>query len=381
MTSISSATQALLGEIHWSAPAAPVRWSTVEKAVGVRYPSEFREVADALPPGTFQTFLTLLHPSLHNPKKYVTEIRGYAGMLESEAEARGFPYPVYPQRGGVLPWAIIGFDYIICWLTGDDEPDAWPVVLCDSHLSWWQVYQLSTAEFLRAVLSIPTPIERLSYVAEARQPPSFVGVDGNKSDSTGPDETYWTREAEGRDLVEPRDCVGQLRDLVASTPISVPDWYEVWMQVQGNLGWPPPKDYQHLVEELGAVAVGAVTVAVPGGPVDLLATYNKLRRKVLRQRRIGEGPAGTVWPEPHGVLRWADVEGGGHVCWLAVTDDPADWPVIVLDAELRHSALHMMTASRFLLEVATNPAGVVLKPPGLARVIRGDRQLVGLAGV
>jgi hypothetical protein len=56
---MTSATQALLQTVRWSASPARVDWAGVEKAVGVRYPAEFREVADTLPPGSFQTFLFL----------------------------------------------------------------------------------------------------------------------------------------------------------------------------------------------------------------------------------------------------------------------------------------------------------------------------------
>ncbi|GAA2614246.1 hypothetical protein [Paractinoplanes durhamensis] len=359
----ATSTQALLEIIRWSAPPAPVNWRAVQKAVGVTYPAEFREVADALPPGSFQTFLSLLHPTSHKPRVYAEELLGYAGMLSSSADS-SFPYPIYPAAGGLLPWAVVGFDYIICWLTEGDDPDAWPVVICSAHLSEWQVHRMSTAEFLRAVLTVPSPIELLDYVAEAQQPPSYIGVDGAQSDQAGPDERYWVREAEGRTLIGPADAVEQLRELVTPAPPAVPDWYDVWMKVQGKIGWPPPADYQHLVEELGAITVGGVTVAVPGGPVDLVGTYEKLRRRVNRELAAAGGPPGPVWPAKFGVLRWADIAGGGHVCWLAVSPDPDTWPVIVLDAELRRHVLHMMTASRFLLELATNPDAIVLEPPG-----------------
>jgi len=363
MSSQSGAVRALLETIRWSAPPVPMNWSDVERAVGVRYPAEFRAFAEALPPGSFQTFLSVLHPGAQGPEEYVNEVRGYADLLRSEAEDQEFPYPVYPEPAGVLPWAVVGFDYIICWLTESDDPDDWPVVVCDSHLSEWEVHRLSTAEFLHAVLSVPTPVGPLAHVAEAQQPPAFVSTDGRTSEPAGPDEAYWNRAAEGRELIGPADCVDQLRGLVTPAPIAVPRWYDVWMRVQGKLGWPPPPDYKHLVEELGAIKVGPVTVAVPDGPVDFLKTYDKLRRRVVKERAAGGGPQGTVWPEPRGVLRWGDIEGGGHVCWLTVTKRPEFWPVMILDAQLRQSALHLMTASRFLLELATNPQGVVLPSP------------------
>ena len=334
---MTSATRALLETVRWSAPPAPIDWAGVEKAVGVRYPTEFREVADALPPGNFQTFLSLLHPAEHKPKAYAKEVRGYAEMFR-------------PHR--VLPWAVVGMDYVIGWLVEGDDPDEWPVVVGDGHSSELHTYRMSTAEFLRAVLTVPSPVEPLAFVAEAEQPPTFYASDGTTSDDPG--RASWS-PATAVPLAEPTDAVDRLSELVTPVPVEHPDWYEVWMKVQGKLGWPPPEDYQHLAEKLGAITVGPVTVAVPGGPVDLLKTYEKMRRQVTRERAAGGGPAGAVWPEPGGILRWADLAGGGHVCWLAISEDPGEWPVLVVDADLSHPVLHQMSASRFLLEVATNP--------------------------
>jgi hypothetical protein len=233
-------------------------------------------------------------------------------------------------------------------------------VVCDSHLAEWAVYELSTAGFLRAVLSVPTPVELLTFVAEAEQPPAYQGVDGSSSGppAAGPDEAYWIRATGGLDLIGPADCVDQLRDLVTPAPIEV-----AWSTVEGRVGWPPPADYQHLIEELGAVTVGPVTVRAPDGSSGFVERYEQLRRRIVRERAVGGGPPGTVWPEPGGVLPWADLDGGGTVCWLTAGRDTANWPVILVDAEMRRSTLYPMTASRFLLELATNPEGVVLEPP------------------
>lgn len=334
---MTSATRALLDIVRWPAPPAPIAWAGVEKAVGLRYPTEFREVADALPPGSFQTFLSLLHPAEHRPRAYAREVHGYAEMLR-------------PHR--VLPWAVVGMDYVIGWLVEGDDPDAWPVVVGDGHSSDVHTYRMTTAEFLLAVLAVPSPIEPLAFVAEAGQPPTFHGSDGTTSDHPG--RGSWTTAAEAVP-VGPAGVLDRLRELVTPVPVEHPDWYEVWMTVQGKLGWPPPEDYRRLAEQLGAITVGPVTVAVPGGPVDLLGTYDRMRRRVTKERAAGGGPAGPVWPEPGGILRWADLAGGGHVCWLAVGDDPDAWPVLVVDAGLEHPVLHPMSASRFLLATATNP--------------------------
>jgi hypothetical protein len=100
-----------------------------------------------------------------DPESYAEEVAGYANLLREDAGRTKFPYPIYPDAGGVLP-------------RSGDDPDRWPVVVCDSHLLSWEAYQLGTAEFLTAVLTLPSPIEPLAYIAETSQPPRFVSRSG-----------------------------------------------------------------------------------------------------------------------------------------------------------------------------------------------------------
>jgi len=325
MATYSPATQALLDLVRYHAPPKAVDWPAAERAAGVRFPSEYREVAEALGPGSFQTFVSFWDPA------------------DQSHDRDGLP-------DDLVVWAEVGFDYTIGWLTEGDDPDKWPVAVCDSgDFDERAVYRMSTAEFLTALLTYPTPIEPLSYVTVAYQPPRFWGNDG--TESAAPPALSWVADAEP---IQPDDCAGQLRGLVTPFPITVPRWYDVWVgQVQGRLGWPVPEDYQHVIERYGAIKAGPVTVAAPGGPLDLIRSYNRLKRRVTKERADGGGPPGPIWPEEHGALRWADLDDGGHVCWLAVGNDPDRWPVIVLDAALTRAKLHPVSASRFLLEVAT----------------------------
>jgi hypothetical protein len=346
-------TQDLLTAVRWSAPPNPIDWARVENAVGRSYPSEFKEIADALPPGSFQTYLSLLHPAqFKRSGRYAKEVRGYADQLREDAAESEFPYPIYPDPGGVLPFAVIGLDWVIGWLTEGDDPDRWPVVLCDSRLESWHVYPMSTSEFLLAAVTLPATIEPLDYVAEEVQPPSFAGFDGSSAPvPSAPEPNYWAGPAEQRPMIGPADAVDALRDLVEPAPVPPVDWDVV----PSRLGFYLPADYRRLVDELGNVRVGPVTVTAPGGRPDFLRSYDALRKRVVKLRAAGQGPRGTIYPEPRGALKWAELDGGGSVCWLFTSAKPDEWAVLVLGADLEFAAPYAMTASRFLLELATNP--------------------------
>jgi hypothetical protein len=260
----------------------------------------------------------------------------------------------------VLPWGVVGFDYTLCWLRAGDDPDNWPVVVCDRHLASWSVYRPGTAEFLTAVLTLPSPIDRLAYVAEVSQPPSFVAYSGETvAAPREPSPEFWRDETALSALAGPVDAVAELRahvEPVAPQPAE-------WGAVEGRLGLRPPADYQRLVQELGAITVGPAKVSAPDGSADdFLKQYDKLRRRIVKERAAGAGPLGTVWPEFDGLLRWGSLAGGGLLCWIPTTLEPEGWPVIALDASLAFSATYAMSASRFLLELATHPERVLLPP-------------------
>ena len=356
------AVEELLRTVRWSAAGSRLGWPALESAVGTRFPTEFRELVESLPPGQFQVPLSILHPGAYeSPQAYAEEVGGYARLLRDDADLTGFPYPIYPDPGGVVPWGVVGFDHTLCWLRDGDDPDRWPVVVCDRHLSSWDVYRLGTAEFLTAVLTLPSPIEPLAYIAEANQPPRFVSRSGETVPaSREPDPAYWSNEEAMRPLTEPVDAVAALGAHVEPVPIARVDWGAV----QGRLGLQLAGDYRRVVDELGPITVGPAKVSAPDGSADdFLEQYDKLRRRIVKERAAGGGPLGTVWPEqPDGLLRWGSLAGGGLLCWIPTTLDPGGWPVMALDASLAFSATYTMSASRFLLELATHPGRVLLPP-------------------
>jgi len=110
-----SAVDELLRTVRWSAAGARPDWPGLESAVDARFPTEFRDLVESLPPGQFQVPLSILHPAVYeDPESYAEEVAGYANLLREDAGRTKFPYPIYPDAGGVLPWGVVGFDFIVC---------------------------------------------------------------------------------------------------------------------------------------------------------------------------------------------------------------------------------------------------------------------------
>lgn len=99
-----------------------------------------------------------------------------------------------------------------------------------------------------------------------------------------------------------------------------------------------------------------------GSGTGFFAELKRLGNRVAGERTAGGGPIGTIHPETDGLITWGRLTGGGYLCWVPVSYTPEEWPVIVLDQSLRFSALYHMSASRFLLELATHPERIMLPP-------------------
>jgi hypothetical protein len=123
-------------------------------------------------------------------------------------------------------------------------------------------------------------------------------------------------------------------------------------------------DFGLLLGEFGAVRVGPATVSGPdGSPSDFFDEIERLGDQVRAMRAAGDGPLGTVHPEVNGLIPWGRLGGGGHLCWVPLPRArPGQWPVVVVDATLRFSTTYKMSASRFLLELATHPERILLPP-------------------
>jgi hypothetical protein len=78
------------------------------------------------------------------------EICGYNRRAQAESPER-FPYPYYPEPGGLLPWGVDenGNDYF--WLT-KGEPSQWVVVQDEYRGNGIEVHDCSMTEFLVGIL-------------------------------------------------------------------------------------------------------------------------------------------------------------------------------------------------------------------------------------
>lgn len=119
-------------------PSEPVdgdgEWRRVWPSLGCRLPQDYQDLVRVYGVGSFDD-VTLWTPfTTHSGLNLVVQARSLVTDYDElrVGNPASVPYPLFPEAGGMLPWASTGDGDSLCWLTGD-EPDQWPVVEWNSR--------------------------------------------------------------------------------------------------------------------------------------------------------------------------------------------------------------------------------------------------------
>jgi hypothetical protein len=131
-------------------------WPAIESDLGVRLPADYKLLAESFPDGYFRRFVSLWLPDRWPDGRIRFPARNAADDLEAMREYRAtgeavFPYPLFPEPGGLLPWGYISAPGRAMWLTGPADPQEWPVVVATEECDYWDLFDGTACEFLTAV--------------------------------------------------------------------------------------------------------------------------------------------------------------------------------------------------------------------------------------
>lgn len=95
-------------------------WMAVNRALGLRPPEDYVYFIKSYGTGAINDFLWVLNPFATNPN--LNLLREVPSLLFGLRELRekypdDFPYPLYFEPGGLLPWGTSIDGDIFCWLT------------------------------------------------------------------------------------------------------------------------------------------------------------------------------------------------------------------------------------------------------------------------
>lgn len=165
-------------------PRSPVEtgndelWLQVAEKVGTHLPVDYVYFINSYGTGSINDFLTVLNPfSAHTYLNLIDQIpRILSGLRESREQfPEDYPYPLYFEPGGLLPWGLSIDGDIYCWLTKGNSPDLWDVVVVPRQGINLELFEMTMAKFLAGALR--SQIDSEAIPTDFSQDNSFVPQD------------------------------------------------------------------------------------------------------------------------------------------------------------------------------------------------------------
>ncbi|MGW9028365.1 SMI1/KNR4 family protein [Streptomyces sp. NPDC055722] len=322
-------------------------WYAVESSLGLALPDDYKLFVEKFPAGKFRGGISVIRPGdyEHSRQEYLGY---YAYRLDDMRNMRSvgegvFPYPIFPDPEGLLPWGVGPQDELLFWVTSSMNPNEWFVVMSDPDHAHWSEYHGSMTELL----------DRLTSDVEARggQPAYDLSSEVREATLVPPRELYWDRMRRG--VTRP---VNQFETLAAklSNPrrsTSLVDWREVEQRLGSSL----PSDYKAFMENFGTGTYCDLRIVGPGAPgeFEMFGLLGRQRIRASRSRLDEWAP--PFYPEPGGVISWGETADGWTCGWAPTSVDPNVWGIVQAPpAENLDSVRYLqgLSFSSFLLKYA-----------------------------
>jgi hypothetical protein len=131
------------------------KWSRIERNLGIRLPEDYKSFINQYGTGSIADFIWVFSPfTVNRHLNLETQVRQVLeGFKTLQAMFKDkYLFPLYPEIGGILPFAGTDNGNHICWLTDGPEND-WPVIVFDSRSPECERYNCTMTEFLVNILT------------------------------------------------------------------------------------------------------------------------------------------------------------------------------------------------------------------------------------
>lgn len=146
-------------------------WNRIERKINISFPDDYKQLLKAYGHGQWQGFWYLLNPRVHDEEHWCSAEDDTIGSTDLQvlravraAEQEDDPtkpqLPIFPEEGGLLPWAYTDNGGVFCWLTAGGR-STWPTIYYDQNP--WSTHEtqrldLSCSEIVYGVVSGELPI-------------------------------------------------------------------------------------------------------------------------------------------------------------------------------------------------------------------------------
>lgn len=145
---------ALRGPSSSLVPFDSPEWSRLEQELGIAFPPDYKEFLAQCGPGEIKDYLTIVSPFIDGPNlqqllAFETRRRNFVLEGNPEETEGMFPYRIFPEPKGLLPWGRDNNGGTYYWLTSAAPPADWDVA--EFQDNEWGEYSGTMSEFLQDV--------------------------------------------------------------------------------------------------------------------------------------------------------------------------------------------------------------------------------------
>jgi hypothetical protein len=133
----------------------PQDWARCERELGIAIPNDYRALVDRYGTAVFGEFIVIFSPAAKS--KYVNLVESARDFLAGARELREdlgdewVPYPLHPEKGGLLPFGNTVNGDLLFWLTRG-SPSKWKVVVNATRSPDYEEFNMSATTFIARVL-------------------------------------------------------------------------------------------------------------------------------------------------------------------------------------------------------------------------------------
>lgn len=152
----------------------PLDWHNARRIFGGRFPSDYEAFLERYGCGDIGDIMIVAPngPSGANSIELLESLQGFQGP---GAGWRSSGPPVYPDKGGLIPWGRTSDYQVLCWAPSDENPDNWGIVIVDGKTGDWSYKPDATFSSLLVKYIDPTKMDPIRFRdVERRFPMRFA---------------------------------------------------------------------------------------------------------------------------------------------------------------------------------------------------------------
>jgi hypothetical protein len=142
-----------------SDPGKGKDWTEIETSLGTALPTDYKEFIDLFGTGELAGSIWVYNPFAvdqeRNANNLLVRVREVLNIWRSRRTRtgdEGYPYTLYPEPSGLLPWGHVDTGDELFWQTSGD-PEQWVVVVSEARGPGFERFEASMTGFLASRFS------------------------------------------------------------------------------------------------------------------------------------------------------------------------------------------------------------------------------------